>query len=275
MALATHPAINRRWEITPMCFDHDSRPPIEPIPPIAGGAIDAERITLVSEDGTRVSAFRARAAEPTGAGIVILPDVRGLVPYFEELASRFAERGVHALAIDYFARTAGLGPRPADFDFKSHVPQTRWPTLAMDIRTGIAQLRSEDGGSATSVFTTGFCMGGRLAFVSNTMGLGLAGVIGFYGWPVGASRDVPAPVDLVGEMSAPVLAIWGGADEGITPDITAAFDRALEGAGVEHRSITYPGAPHSFFDRKAEEFAEASAGAWKETLAFIGANTGS
>ena len=253
-----------------MCFDHDSRPPIQPI---AGGAIDAERITLVSEDGTRFSAFRARAAEPTGAGILILPDVRGLVPYFEELASRFAERGVHALAIDYFARTAGLAPRRAGFDFRAHVPQTRWPTLAMDIRTGVAFLDGQDGGSVTSTFTTGFCMGGRLAYVSNTMGLGLAGVIGFYGFPVGASRDVPAPVDLVGEMTAPVLAIWGGADEGITSDMTAAYDEALESAGVEHRSITYPGAPHSFFDRKAEEFAEASAKAWNETLAFIGAHT--
>jgi carboxymethylenebutenolidase len=254
-----------------MCFDHDSRPPI---PPIAGGAVDAEGITLVSEDGTRFSTFRARAAEPTGAGILILPDVRGLVPYFEELASRFAERGIHALAVDYFARTDGLAPRPADFDYRPHVQQTRWATLAMDIRTGVAFLRSEEGGSATSIFTIGFCMGGRLAYVSNTMGLGLAGVIGFYGPPVGASRDVPAPVDLVGEMTGPVLAIWGGADEGITPDVTAAFDKALDSAGVEHRSITYPGAPHSFFDRKAEEFAEASAAAWKETLSFIEANTG-
>src|SRR5262245_14130013 len=118
-----------------MCFDHDSRPPIPAIPPIAGGALDAERMTLVSEDGTRVSAFRARAdaANATGAGILILPDVRGLHPYFEELAARFAERGVHALAVDYFARTAEPPPRPEDFDFRAHVPQTRWTTLAMDI----------------------------------------------------------------------------------------------------------------------------------------------
>ncbi|MCI0345198.1 MAG: dienelactone hydrolase family protein [Chloroflexi bacterium] len=231
----------------------------------------------MSEDGTRFSAFHARAAktaEPTGAGILILPDVRGLHPYFEELAARFAERGIHALAIDYFGRTAGLAPRAADFDFRAHVPQTRWATLAMDIRAGIAFLRSPDGGAATSLFTTGFCVGGRLTLVSATMGLDLAGVIGFYGWPVGTSRDIPAPVDLVGAMKAPVLAIWGGADEGITPDVSAAFDRALDGAGVEHRSITYARAPHSFFDRKAEEFAEASSAAWDEALRFIAANTG-
>ena len=253
-----------------MCFDHDSRPPIAPI---KGGAIDAAPTTLVSEDGARVSAFRARAANPTGAGILILPDVRGLHPYFEDLAVRFAERGVHALAIDYFARTAAPTPRPPDFEFRAHVQQTHWSTLAMDMRTGAAFLRSPDGGGTTSLFTTGFCMGGRLAYLSNTLGLDLAGVIGFYGWPVGASRDLPAPADLVDKMTAPVLALWGGGDEGITPEIVKTFERALEGAGVQHRSITYPGAPHSFFDRKAEEFAEASAAAWAETLGFIEANT--
>ena len=253
-----------------MCFDHDSRPPI---PPVAGGAIDAERVTLVSEDGSRFSAFRARAAQATGAGMLILPDARGLHPYFEELTARFAERGIHALAIDYFGRTAGLTPRPADFDFRAHVPQTRWATLAMDIRTGLAFLRSQDGGDATSLFVTGFCMGGRLAYLAGTMGLDLAGVIAFYGRPVGESRDLPAPVDLVDEMNAPVLAIWGGADEGIPAEDAATLERALEAAGVEHRSITYAGAPHSFFDRKAEEYADASAAAWDETLAFIEAHT--
>ena len=253
-----------------MCFDDDSRPPIAPI---AGGALDTARVTLTSEDGALFSAFRARAAQPTGAAILILPDARGLHAYFEELAARFAEQGVHALAIDYFGRTAGLTPRQPDFDFMAHVPQTRWPTLAADIRTGLTELRSTSDGTARALFTTGFCMGGRLAFLSGTLGLGLAGVIGFYGPPVGPSRDTPAPIDVVEQMDSPVLALWGGADQGITPEMTNAFHDALGLAGIEHRSITYPDAPHSFFDRKAADFAEASAAAWSETLAFIRAHS--
>ena len=73
-----------------MCFDHDSRPPIAPI---AGGALDSQTLILTADDRNRFVAFRARATEPTGAAIVILPDVRGLHPYYEELALRFAERG--------------------------------------------------------------------------------------------------------------------------------------------------------------------------------------
>jgi hypothetical protein len=91
-----------------MCFDLDSRPPIIPI---AGGALDSSELVLDAADGNRFRAFRARASTANGAGIVILPDVRGLHPYYEELALRFAESGVDALAIDYFGRTAGLGNR--------------------------------------------------------------------------------------------------------------------------------------------------------------------
>jgi carboxymethylenebutenolidase len=257
-----------------VCFDTDSRPPIATI---AGGALDSARITLTSEDGAPFTAFRARAAEPSGAGVLILPDVRGLHAYYEELALRFAERGIDALAIDYFGRTAGLGDRGPDFDFMPHVGETRWETLADDIRTGAGALRSirGDGLGPRDVFAVGFCMGGRLTFTSGTLGLGLAGLIGFYGWPTGPSRNgTPAPADVASTVASPVLAIYGGADEAISAEAREAFDRALDAAGVERRTITYSGAPHSFFDRKATDFADASAAAWAEVLGFIETHSG-
>jgi len=103
------------------------------------------------------------------------------------------------------------------------------------------------------------------------MGLDLAGVIGFYGWPVGkGGSDVPAPADLAETFTCPVLGIFGGADEGISSSVVSEFEAALEKAGVEHCITTYEGAPHSFFDRKAADFAEASDRAWAETLGFMG-----
>jgi carboxymethylenebutenolidase len=85
-----------------MCVDNDSRPPI---PPIAGGSASTYDLPLVSADGTRIMAHAARAKNPTGAGMVVIPDVRGLHPYYKELADRFSEIGVDAVAIDFFART--------------------------------------------------------------------------------------------------------------------------------------------------------------------------
>jgi carboxymethylenebutenolidase len=254
-----------------MCFDLDSRPPIVPI---AGGALDSSELVLDAADGNRFRAFRARASTANGAGIVILPDVRGLHPYYEELALRFAESGVDALAIDYFGRTAGLGSREHGFDYMPHVNQTTWGGISADIRAAADHLRMADEGRVTALFTTGFCFGGRLTFLSSTLGLGLAGAIGFYGPPAGPGRnDIPAPIDVVDQFANPVLGLFGGADPAIPTETIAAFEEALTRAGVEHRLVTYDGAPHSFFDRKADEFADASAKAWAETLTFIRGHT--
>lgn len=254
-----------------MCFDLDSRPPIAPI---AGGALDSGSTTLRSRDGTQFRAFGARPANPTGAGILILPDVRGLHPYYEELALRHAEHGIAAVAIDYFGRTAGIDDRADDFDHQPHVSQCTWAGLEADIRAGFDYLASAEGGAPKAAFVTGFCMGGRLASDAATLGLGFSGVIAFYGWPTGAHRSgSPAPVDVAGRIECPVLAIYGGADEGLSPEVRDAYDAALERAGVDHRTVVYDGAPHGFFDRKATDFAEAATAAWSEELGFIRALT--
>lgn len=254
-----------------MCFSHESRPPIAPI---EGAAIEHRRLELTAADGNRFAAFHAAARQPSGAAMLVLPDVRGLAPYYEELALRFAEIGVDALALDYYGRTAGPGPRDASFDHAPHRSKTTWTGLSADAEAAIHALREASG--VSRLHSVGFCFGGRLSFLLAAQpGLGMAGVIGFYGWPVGDVRGgMPAPADLAPEISAPVLGLFGGADEGISGADVAAFESALASAGVEHRVVTYPGAPHSFFDRKQEVFAEASAAAWSEVLDFIGQPSG-
>ena len=114
-----------------------------------------------------------------------------------------------------------------------------------------------------------------MSFLAATLGLDLAGVIGLYGTLAGPWRnDSPAPVDEVDRFRSPVLGLFGGADAGITEEARTTFDKRLSAAGVDHRIVTYPGAPHSFFDRKAAEFADASAAAWGEILEFIEARRG-
>src|SRR5437762_6226776 len=240
-----------------MCFDANARPPL---PPIRGAALDSRDVTLTAADGTRVAAHAARAADPTGAGMVILPDIRGLHPFFEELALRFAEAGADAIAFDYFSRTAGTGKRDESFDYQAHVPQMRHETVNADVAAAAAHLRSPEGGAVDRLYTVGFCLGGRASLVQAARPeLDLAGVIGFYGFPTGAHRTgTPAPADLAPSFTCPVLAISGGADQGIPADARDAFDTALNEAGIDHKIVVYEGAPHSFFDRKANQFGEAS-----------------
>lgn len=252
-----------------MCFDHDSRPPI---PPILGGALVSQEITLEATDGNRFTGYEAVAAEPTGSAVLILPDVRGLHPYYVDLALRFAEHGIDAVAIDWFGRTAGFGIRQEGFDYMPHVEATTWPALQADIRAGADEARTVRAGDDRPVrlFTIGFCFGGRLAFLSATLGLGLAGAIGFYGNPMGRGRGgSPPPAELAEEVASPILGLFGGADASIPADAIATFDEALARAGVDHRLVTYPEAPHGFFDRKAEQFATESAAAWNEIQQFL------
>src|SRR5438445_4807153 len=98
-------------------------------------------------------AYAARAAQPAGAGMVIMPDVRGLHTFYKELAQRFAEAGIDAVAIDYFGRTAGDGPRDESFEFSPHVEKTTPEGIAADVRTAVEYLRSDEGGGVGSVFT--------------------------------------------------------------------------------------------------------------------------
>jgi carboxymethylenebutenolidase len=252
-----------------MCTSHDSRPPIEPI---SGAAVDAQSVTLKGQDGAAFRAYLAKPDQPSGAGIVILPDVRGLHPFFEELAMRYAERGICALAIDYFGRTAGTGERGDDFEYMPHVEQARWDSLRGDIAAGIDYLRAQ--AAPRSTFTTGFCMGGRLSSMSATLGKGLAGVIPFYGWPVGPNRNgTPAPADVADKIECDVLAIYGEADTGIPQEARDEYDAALEKAGVGHDTVVEPGAPHGFFDRRAEQHREAADDAWNRTMTFIRRHT--
>jgi len=117
-------------------------------------------------------------------------------------------------------------------------------------------------------------MGGRQSWLSASGGHGLAGSIGFYGRPGQGQDGTPGPIQRVNEIGCPILALQAGADENITAEDNAAFQTALRDAGVEHELVIYDGAPHSFFDRRQDDFAEASADAWARVLAFVERHAG-
>ena len=245
-----------------MCFPFDAIVPDIPegFRAIAGGA-GGEHLTLTSGDGTQFSAFLAR--EEGATGVVVLPDVRGLFRFYEQLAERFAAAGHPAIAIDYFGRTAGLGPRDESFEYMPHVQQSTPKNVARDVETALNTLREETG--AERAITVGFCFGGAQSFMQAAEGhAGLAGVVGFYG---SLKREGQRwALDRAPEAKVPVLGLFAGTDENITPDQVAAFDAALP---VEHQIHTYEFAPHSFFDRRQEAFKYESQDAWERILGFI------
>lgn len=242
-----------------MCYGDEARPPL---PPISGAAADQGDLVLTAKDGTKFGAYFARAARPTGAGMVVLPDVRGLHHFYKELAQRFAEAGLDSVATDYFARTAGMGERDDAFEYMPHVQQTTPEGIAADTAAAIAYLRSKDGGEVKSVFTVGFCFGGSNSWNQSAMNAGLSGCIGFYGRPI---RSEP----YISKMKAPLLILIAGADAATTPEQNQEFLRELDKAHVAHASHVYEGAPHSFFDRSFAQWKDACDDAWRRMLEFV------
>jgi carboxymethylenebutenolidase len=148
-----------------------------------------------------------------------------------------------------------------------HVQAVTPAEIQSDVAAAVEWLRMRAG--VDSIFTVGFCMGGRHSWLAAASGHGLKGAVGFYGRP-GVSQDgSPGPAQRAADMDAPILALQAGDDRNITAEDNDEFERALAGAGVQHELITYDGAPHSFFDRKQEEFASASEDAWTRVLAFL------
>jgi carboxymethylenebutenolidase len=248
-----------------MCHDPDSIPPIEPV---ADGIAATADLVLEGSDGNRFVAFSAPPSEPKGPGVVILPDVRGLYRFYEDLARRFAENGYEAVAIDYFGRTAGVGKRGDDFPYMEHIPLTTPEGIAIDVRAAVTELRAAD--PDRTVFTVGFCFGGSGSWLQAAEGHGLSGAIGFYGNP---KRPPAQPIDRVARFDCPILGLMGGADPSIPAEVVNEYDRALAAAGVDRELVVYPGAPHSFFDRKQDQFGDAATDAWQRVLEFISVNS--
>jgi carboxymethylenebutenolidase len=243
-----------------MCHDHDSRPPA---PPRSGDVAERGSLTLTAADGTEFSAAYAAPAGPAQAGVVILPDIRGLHPYYVALAERFAEAGLPAVAIDWFGRTAGVaegGTRGEDFDWQSHIPQTTPAGVDADTAAGIEYLRSRTE-PTLPVVTVGFCFGGSHAWRQSAGELDLAGSAGFYGKP-----------SMVGEAAGathrPVVMIIAGADAATPVEDQRRLAATMRAAGADVDDVVYEGAPHSFFDRASGEWADACQDAWRHVLAL-------
>ena len=234
-----------------MCFDLDSAPPIPR---------DRRRVRLArrsrcstAADGNRFAAFLATPDEPATAGVVIYPDVRGLYHFYEELALRFAERGYAAIAFDYFGRTAGVEKRDDDFEYMPHVEQTTDDGVQADARAAVERLRGL--GRTLGLHASASASAAATSWIAAASGHGLARRGRLLRLADARARRRRARSRASTEMECADPRAAGGRRRRTSPPrTTPRSTRRSTDAGVEHEIVTYDGAPHSFFDRKQEEF---------------------
>ena len=241
-----------------MCYSDDASPPL---PPVRGGATNHGDLKLTSADGTEFDAYFAHPDAPSSRAMIVLPDVRGLHDFYKELALRFAEAGMHSIAIDYFGRTADTSDRGEDFSFREHVEKLDTRKVNEDVGAAVAWLRALPGIDVQSVFTVGFCMGGALSWGQSASGYDLKGCIGFYGVPARVESRIP-------RMEAPLLILAAGQDFTPVADVQK-FASDVRAAGIDVAVEVYPQAPHSYFDRTFGEHEEACADSWRRILDFV------
>jgi carboxymethylenebutenolidase len=242
-----------------MCFTSDQRPPD---PPRSSTVGDHGPLVLTAADGNRFSAFEAVPVTRRGASLVLLPDIRGMHAFYTDLALCFAQTGIDTVALDPYGRSAGLSERGDDFDFKPHAAALTPDNVLADAHAAAARLHERTG---DPVFTLGFCMFGGQSWRLAATDLHPAGSMGFYGRP-------SAVEDVVADLTAPLLILAAGDDKATSPQENAAFVRSLNEAGKVHDSVTYEGAPHSFFDRGFEQWRAECTDSWIRMLGFIDRN---
>ena len=159
-----------------MCYHGDARPPLAPV---RAGVASGGDMVMRSTDGSYFSAHFAHPDIPSATGVVVLPDARGLHDFYRDLVHRFAEAGHHAVAVDYFGRTAGTTARADDFAFPDHVAQMAPGDVDRDVAAAVAWL----GRTASATFAVGFGLGGALSRRQSAANSRLAGCVAFSGEP--------------------------------------------------------------------------------------------
>jgi carboxymethylenebutenolidase len=241
-----------------------------PAPPAAA----EEERRLRAADGAALREFIAQPATGFRRGaVIIIHDIWGYTDFYKNLARGITEHGHAAALVDFFGRQSDLPQEIRNPERTGRTPealalaQKRAQQLTdgrflADMQTAVDDLQAR---GAQRVACWGFCMGGRLAYISAAKVRNLAGVVAYYGFLQGESGRL-SPLDLAGDIRIPLLGIFGGADPGIPADQIAAF---RDGLKTENEIVAYPEAPHGFLRFGAAEHREAIDDALPKTFRFL------
>lgn len=237
--------------------------------------LEEANLSISSGDFT-VPGYRAR---PRGKGdapvLVVVHEIFGVHEWIKGMCRRFAKAGYYAIAPDLFARQ-GDATREPDFQklIANIVSKTPDAQVMADIDATVA-FAGKDGGAASRLGITGFCWGGRIVWLYAAHSAQLDAGVAFYGRMVGDSDPLHPrnPIDVVGELKAPVLGLYGGRDKGIPVSDVDAMRAALKQAARPGKLIVYPEADHGFMaDYRPSYNEEAAADAFAKALDWFNAH---
>ncbi len=229
-------------------------------------------IEIKAEGGT----MPAAVARPQGGGeypgIVVVMEAFGLNDHIKEVAGRIAAEGFVTLAPDLYYREAKRVVAYDDLPAAIGLMTGLWDQkIVADMDAAISAVLAEPGVRGRKVGVTGFCMGGRISFLTACKSARVAVAVPFYGGGIGSvqksERTPAAPIDLAPGLSCPVLAFYGGDDPFIPPAEIEHVRATLAKLGPQHEVVVYAGAPHGFFCSERDSYhPDAARDAWEKML---------
>lgn len=244
--------------------------------PIMGGAGEDVRPVEQFTIGTgneRMPAFISRpAGQDPSPAILIISDVFGASPFYQEMAGRLAHEGYLALLPDLFFRVGALPEQTLDAA-RARAGKLTDDLLIQDLGASIDHLGGLGEVEPKQPGVMGFCMGGTLVMIMGARRPRdiAAGAI-YYGFPVNANPTPTRPIsaiDEISEITAPMIGFWGDQDAGVGMDNVARLQREMERLNKDFSSTIYRGAGHGFMARRSEADQAAAEDAWPAMLQFF------
>jgi carboxymethylenebutenolidase len=237
----------------------------------AGAPIPDVRVADASvpvEDGN-MPGLMALPERTPAPGILIINDVFGRSPFYDQLARRLAQAGLVAMTPEYFFREGSL-PEPTREAAMARAKRLDFKRWGRDMSAAIDWFRARREVNG-AVGTIGFCMGGTQVLLLAARRDDIAATVSYYGFPADA-RTEASPIEVAAKMHGPILGHWGDQDEGVGMENVEKLRAAVQAAAVEHEFHIYPGLGHGFLkasleDPKTPGYAQACA-SWTRTLEF-------
>jgi carboxymethylenebutenolidase len=232
------------------------------------GGIVKQKIQLKVAESTPMSAYVARPASgDPHPGLMVFQEAFGVNSHIRKVTERFAEEGYVAIAPELFHRTAPAGFEGDYKDFPAVMPHYQAVTneaAEADVRATFEWLRSHSQVQADQISCVGFCMGGRVSFLANSV-VPVQKAVSFYGGGI-----APGLLDRASHLHGPALLLWGGLDKHITAEHRNAVVDALKAQHKVYLNVEFSNADHAFFcDERASYEPIAARQAWAMTLEFL------
>ena len=235
--------------------------------------LEAGEVKVKVADGT-IPAYRAA---PTGSGpfpvVLVVQEIFGVHEHIKDICRRFAKLGYYAIAPELYARQGDVSQIK---DFReiigkvvSKVPDAQ---VMSDLDAAVAFAKGSGKADVSKLGVTGFCWGGRIVWLYSAHNPAVKAGVAWYGRLITDKDELHPknPIDVVADLKAPVLGLYGEADQGIPVDTVARMQEALKKAGKPSEIILYPDTPHAFFaDYRPSYRAEQAADGWKRLLLWF------